>query len=198
MKNHEAAHNGSNSILKTIHYIIFFNQFFSARKDCGWLPSFLEKFRRQTSNIHLPLTCQRRGTLSGDTWGRSSVCQPWYCNRLSPDTCRALSAANFCGRIPAHTHKKAETQLLIAYSTVTNHQATFFFSQLHLSLVGNLGCLTWVRLQQRQEQCYPFLLVCAVFSCPNNGVAANTRDLLYTQMLMHAITHCTWGLYGHR
>ena len=35
----------------------------------------------------------------------------------------------------------------------------------HLSLVVNLGCLTWVRLQQPQEQCYPFLSLCAVLLC---------------------------------
>ena len=38
-------------------------------------------------------------------------------------------------------------------------------SLLSLSLAGNSGRLTWVRLQQPQEQCYPFLSVCAVFLC---------------------------------
>ena len=37
-----------------------------------------------------------------------------------------------------------------------------FWSVLHWSLAGNLGCLTWVRLQQPQEQCCPFLPMCAV------------------------------------
>ena len=35
---------------------------------------------------------------------------------------------------------------------------------LHLPLAGNSGRLTWIRLQQPQEQRYPFLTVCAVFS----------------------------------
>ena len=45
-----------------------------------------------------------------------------------------------------------------------------FFSDTSLSLVENLGHLTWVRcsshkVQQPQERCYPFLSVCAAFSC---------------------------------
>ena len=36
-------------------------------------------------------------------------------------------------------------------------------SLLSLSLAGNSGPLTWVRLQQPQEQCCQFLSVCAVF-----------------------------------
>ena len=35
----------------------------------------------------------------------------------------------------------------------------------HLSLVVNLGCLTWVRLQQPQEQRCLFLSLCAVLLC---------------------------------
>ena len=37
----------------------------------------------------------------------------------------------------------------------------FLLLKLHLFLAENLGQLTWVRLQQLQEQCYPFLSVCA-------------------------------------
>ena len=33
----------------------------------------------------------------------------------------------------------------------------FFFFALHLSPAGNLDRLTWIRLQQLQEQCFPFL-----------------------------------------
>ena len=36
---------------------------------------------------------------------------------------------------------------------------------LSLSLSGNSGHLTWVKAQQPQEQRYPYLSVCAVFSC---------------------------------
>ena len=34
-----------------------------------------------------------------------------------------------------------------------------------LSLVGNYGHITWVKLHQPQEQHHPFLPVCAVFLC---------------------------------
>ena len=53
-----------------------------------------------------------------------------------------------------------------------------FFLALHLSLAGNLGHLTWVRLQQPQEQRYPFLTVCVLFLCvQTKGMAANAWDL---------------------
>ena len=39
----------------------------------------------------------------------------------------------------------------------------FLFFSTSLSPVGNSGRLTWVRLQQQQEQRYPFLSVCVVF-----------------------------------
>ena len=35
----------------------------------------------------------------------------------------------------------------------------FFFFNTLLSLLGNSGRLTWVRLQQLQEQCYPVLQI---------------------------------------
>ena len=31
--------------------------------------------------------------------------------------------------------------------------------------VATKGCLTWIRLRQPQKQRYPFLPVCAIFSC---------------------------------
>ena len=40
-----------------------------------------------------------------------------------------------------------------------------FILTFYLSLAGNSGRLTWVRLQQPHEQRYPFLTVRAVFSC---------------------------------
>ena len=49
-------------------------------------------------------------------------------------------------------------------SQVVNVTLGNFLFSLHFSLAGNSGHLTWVRLQQLQEQCYPFLTVRAVFS----------------------------------
>ena len=40
-----------------------------------------------------------------------------------------------------------------------------YILSLHLSLAGYPGLLTWVSLQQPQEQRYPFLTVRTVFSC---------------------------------
>ena len=54
---------------------------------------------------------------------------------------------------------------------ICNDLIFFFNLALHSSLtVGNSGGLTWVRLQQPQEQRYPFLTVCAVFSCVQTKV----------------------------
>ena len=76
------------------------------------------------------------------------------------------------------------------------------FFALHLSLVGNSGRLTWVRLQQPQEQRYPFLTVRAVFSCVQTKVWLPIFEILihvgtdrcYCDVIaMHAIAHegCT-------
>ena len=72
-----------------------------------------------------------------------------------------------------------------------------FFLALHLSLAGNSGRLTWVRLQQPQEQRYPFLSVRAVFSCvhtkvrlPMLGICNVRRDV--------KVSDFTRALYGHR
>ena len=46
----------------------------------------------------------------------------------------------------------------------------FFILSLHSSVAGNSGRLTWARLQQPQEQRYPFLTVRAVFSCVQTKV----------------------------
>ena len=50
-------------------------------------------------------------------------------------------------------------------------------------MVGNSGCFTWVRPQQLQEQCYPFLPVWTVFlhGCQCLGFCG-----------------CLWRLYRHR
>ena len=50
----------------------------------------------------------------------------------------------------------------------------FFFCVHFIYPAGSLGCLTWVRLQQPQEQRYPLLTVCVVFWGPNK---ANAWDL---------------------
>ena len=79
--------------------------------------------------------------------------------------------------------------------------------------MGNLGHLTWTRLQQLQEQCNPIVpvcavflcvqtMVCSIFMCLNNGMAASIQLFLTcTQMLMHATVHrsnCTQKFQGHK
>ena len=67
----------------------------------------------------------------------------------------------------------------------------FFLYSALLSLVGISGLLTWIRLQQLQEQQYPFLPVCAVFSCVQTVVygCQCLGFVTCTQMLMHVIAH---------
>ena len=64
-----------------------------------------------------------------------------------------------------------------------------------LSLVGFLGRLTWIRLQQPQEQCHPYLPACAAFSCVQTMVWLAVFGIFFThmQMLMHATAYrgCT-------
>ena len=74
--------------------------------------------------------------------------------------------------------------------------AFFPSSSFHSSLVGNSVCLTWVRLHQPQEQCYPFLTMHAVFLC------VQTRVWLLVTGTFHMCTgvnacDCTHGTYGH-
>ena len=73
----------------------------------------------------------------------------------------------------------------------------FFNSALHLSLAGNSGRLTWARLQQPQEQWYPFLTVRAVFACDQTMVWLPVLGFFNVRTDVNAC-HCTLGLYGHR
>ena len=65
-----------------------------------------------------------------------------------------------------------------------------------VQFVGNLGCLTWVRLQQPQEQCYPFWAVCAVFLCVQTMVCLRLLGIFNMCTSVDA-SNCTWGLYKH-
>ena len=67
---------------------------------------------------------------------------------------------------------------------------------LHLSLAGNSGRFTWVRLQEQQEQRYPFLIVCAVFSCVQTKVWLPTLGIFHVRTDVNACD-CTQGMDGH-
>ena len=69
-------------------------------------------------------------------------------------------------------------------------QSLLFFILL-LSLAGNSGHLTWVRLQQPQEQRYPFLTVHAVFTCVQTKVWLPVLGIFNVWTDVHA-HDCTW------
>ena len=74
------------------------------------------------------------------------------------------------------------------------HQLLFF--RLHLSLVGTLSRLTWVQLQQTQEQRYPFLAVHAVFLRVQTKGWLKMLEIFNVRTDVNACD-CTRGLYGH-
>ena len=65
----------------------------------------------------------------------------------------------------------------------------FLILALHLSHVGNFGCLTWVRLQQLQEQCYPFLKVHVVFLCVQTKVWLPVLGIFNVGTDVYVIAH---------
>ena len=70
----------------------------------------------------------------------------------------------------------------------------FIYLALHLSLAGIWDRLTWVRLQQSQEQRYPFQTVRAVFSCIQTKVWLQALRIFdVRKMLMRVTAHegCT-------
>ena len=101
-----------------------------------------------------------------------------------------------------HTPTCPSVQLFYLSLCQESHQPTDrpfsnFYLALHSSLSGNSGGLTWVRLQQPQEQRYPFLAVCAVFLCVQTKVWLPMFAIFNVRTDVNA-HDCTWGLYGHR
>ena len=67
-----------------------------------------------------------------------------------------------------------------------------------LSFVGDSGHHSWLRhSMQPQEQHYPFLSVCAVFSCVQTMVWLPAFGIFYVRTDVDACDH-TWGLHAHR
>ena len=73
---------------------------------------------------------------------------------------------------------------------------TFYLLYFFYPFAGVLGCLTWVRLQQPQEQCYLFLTVRAVFSCLQTKVRLPMLEIFNVHTDVNACDS-TWGLYGY-
>ena len=121
------------------------------------------------------------------------VCQPLPC-KWSADTVAALwhgdsaqsrmSSAPLSGITPGRMTEPETAAKVWTYpdkeqGILLNHITTKYFKKnlYALSVSENLHCLTWVRLQQLQEQRYPFLSVWAVFLlCPNNSMAVSVWD----------------------
>ena len=93
-----------------------------------------------------------------------------------------------CSKKPMSTPTRLSLYLSLSLS---------LFLALHLSLARNSGCLTWVRLQQPQEQRYPFLTVHAVFSCVQTKVRLPVLWIFHVRTDVNA-RDCTRGLCGHR
>ena len=88
---------------------------------------------------------------------------------------------------------KAKEGLKLLYLSL---KPSLFFKALHLSFAGNSDRLTWVRLQQPQEQRYPFLTVRAVFSWVQTKVWLQMLGTFNVLTDVNACD-CTRGLYGH-
>ena len=68
---------------------------------------------------------------------------------------------------------------------------------LQLSLAANLDHFIWVRFQQLQEQCHPFLTVHAVFSCVQTKVWLSMLRSFNVCTDVYEC-NCTQKLNGHR
>ena len=83
------------------------------------------------------------------------------------------------------------------FPALFSSKVLFFFLALHSSLAGNSDRLTWVRLQQPQEQRYPFRTVRAVFSFVQTKVWLPFWGIFNVRTDANACD-CTRGLYGLR
>ena len=82
-------------------------------------------------------------------------------------------------------------------TTFVSPHLFYFISSLHWSHAGNSARLTWVRLQQPQEQRHPFLTVGVVYLCVQTKVWLPMLGILNVYTDVNACD-CTRGLYGHR
>ena len=77
-------------------------------------------------------------------------------------------------------------------------RANFMCSVLYFFVpCGNFGSPSVGMSQQPQEQRYPFLLVCAAFSCVRTMVWLPVFGIFNVRADVDACD-CTWGLYRHQ
>ena len=96
-------------------------------------------------------------------------------------------------RLPLSHYSKAPRQTIFSISIFFSLSTFYHF----IYPLGKSGCLTWVRLQQPQEQRYPFLSVFAVFSCVQTQVWLPMLGIFNLRTYLDA-RDCTRGLYWHR
>ena len=79
---------------------------------------------------------------------------------------QCTSTMTYCdGFVKSGIHQSFAPLLCLFLSFFFSLSLFFFFLNLYLSAAENSANITWVRLQQPQEQRYPFLTMRAVFSC---------------------------------
>ena len=94
--------------------------------------------------------------------------------------------------IPTKRCKVPDTQNSHAARTnVSLISLSLHLHTLHSSLAGNSGRLTWLRLQQLQEQCYPFRTVCVIFLCIQTKVWLPGLGIFHMRTDVNA-RNCTW------
>ena len=86
---------------------------------------------------------------------------------------------------------------VIWFKTNEQQNSNFLRIIIFLSFAENSGRLPRVRLQQPQEQRYPFLTVCAVFSCVQTKIWLLVLGIFNVRTDVNACD-CTRGLCGHR
>ena len=94
--------------------------------------------------------------------------------------------------IPTKRCKVPDTQNShAAHTNVSLISLSLHLHTLHSSLAGNSGRLTWLRLQQLQEQCYPFRTVCVIFLCIQTKVWLPGLGIFHMRTDVNA-RNCTW------
>ena len=88
------------------------------------------------------------------------------------------SLNTLCSRQNLSTSSYMNHFFMITVIFQTIFVCLIFVLILCLSLAGNWGHQAWKRLQQLQEQCYPFLPMCAVFLCVQTMVWLSVFEMI--------------------
>ena len=101
-----------------------------------------------------------------------------------------------CTKLPLYTYKRSDINYVTPTNIATYAGYTFTRSDLYLTVPhGKFGSPYLGKVQQ--EQRYPFLSVCAVFSCVQTMVWLPVFGIFNVRTDVDACD-CIRGLYGHR